>query len=354
MVNRGLAQFREELKHAVMDAAVDAAQAADARKDAIQQKVTTILNAAESKAACEIYGTSKCPTPYGVPTNDSLNISENAQLSIWYVFAYVHAFQMLTRILFALICVKSFLYVFSRVIFDRSVGTFLTLGELEGAPVLPAAQITRFPGRFVLHPAEPCVYYASRKFQGRGKPPRVAIPQPFHAPIARLIHGATTMNKVIFQTGDRPVSYTASASAEFVVWDLQPGEEIVFTFENFVAMSESVKINTLISVRLTTLLLGRFIYSTATGPGQLILLTEGRAEVTNRDEAGDSLPPDRLVAMHRDARLYVESELGPVDVYLSDVYVRPQGLGQVIIDVDKQEGAFSGLARFFAHFIWPG
>ena len=280
--------------------------------------------------------------------------SKAQQLSIWYAFAFGQAFEMLTRILFAFLCVKSFLYIFARVTFSQDSGTYLTLGETEGTPVLPDPKITQFPSRFVLHPPGPAVYYVARKFQGRGKPPRLAVPQPLHAPIARLIHGETTMNRVEFKTGDGPVSYTAQSNAEFVVWDLEPGEVVVFSFANFFAMSENVQINTLISVRLSTLLLDEIIFSTATGPGQLIFRTDGRAEVTGREEAGESFPPDRLVAMHMDARLYVESELRPVDVYFSDAYVRPQGTGRVIVDVDKRQGSMSGLARFFSHFIWPG
>jgi hypothetical protein len=305
-----------------------------------------------NSVSCQLFKVSTDSTP--CPTAVSLDVSRNAQLDIWYIFAFLHGFQMFTQFLFGLVCVKSFLYVFSRVAFNHDAGAFLTLGQLEGTPILPEAQITRFPSRFVLHPPGPAVYYVSRKFQGRGRPPRFALPQPFHAPIARLIHGAMTMNKVEFKPGDGPVSYTARFGSEFVVWDLQPGEEIVFNFHSFVAMSDTVKISTLISARLSALVLGEIIFSTATGPGQIVFLTAGRAEVTNRDETGDSLPPDRFVAMHRDARLNVESELGVVDVYISDAYVRPTGHGQVIVDVDKQGGGGIGLIRFLKHFLWPG
>ena len=129
---------------------------------------------------------------------------------------------------------------------------------------------------------------------------------------------------------------------------------VVFDFHNFVGMTEELQVSTLISLRLTTLLLGKFIFSTATGPGKLILKTDGRAEITGRDEIADSLPPERLVAMHRETRLSLDSELGIVDVYLSTAYVRPQSGGQVIVDVDSQRGSASGLGRFFLHFIWPG
>ena len=344
-----------DISGTAIDAINSTAQTANAAvqtgAQATEQTITTAFDLMIKSVSCQLFNQSADGS--GCPPL-TLDVNKNAQLQIWYSFAFLHTFQMFTHIVFGFICVKSFFYVFSRVAFNHNVGAFLTLGELEGTPVLPDAQITRFSSRYVLHPPGPAVYYVSRKFQGRGRPPHFSIPQPIHAPIARLIHGAMTMNKVVFAPGDGPVSYTARFGSDFVVWDLQPGEEIVFNFRSFVAMAESVHISTLISARLSALVLGEIIYSTATGPGQIIFLTEGRAEVTNREESGESLPPNRFVAMHRDARLNVESELGVVDVYISDAYVQPTGHGQVIVDVDRQEGGDVGLIRFLAHFVWPG
>ena len=67
----------------------------------------------------------------------------------------------------------------------------------------------------------------------------------------------------------------------------------------------------------------------------------------------DSLPPERMVAMPRDTRLYAESELGPLDVYLSTAYIRPESGVQLIVNVDSQRGSGVGLGRFLTHFIWP-
>ena len=176
------------------------------------------------------------------------------------------------------------------------------------------------------------------------------------------------MNKIEMTRGCGTVSCTAARGAQFVEWDLGPREVVVFDFHNFVGMTQDVQISTLISPRLSTLLLGKFIFSTATGPGILVLMTDGRAEITGSVGAGESkgrageskgliaesLPPERLVAMHIDTRLNVESELRVLDVYLSDAYVRPAAGAPVIVDVDSQRGGSSGLARFFLHFLWPG
>ena len=162
------------------------------------------------------------------------------------------------------------------------------------------------------------------------------------------------MNKIVMKAGDKAVSCTATKGAQFLEWNLRDGEVVLFDFHNFVGMSENLRISTLISARLSTLLLGKFIFSTATGPGKLILMTSGRADITGHDEIAESLPPERLVAMPKDTRLYVESELAPVDIYLSTAYVRPMNGAPLIVDVDSQRGSGTGLGRFFFHFIWPG
>lgn len=283
--------------------------------------------------------------------------NNTAQSAEWWAFTYAYAAHELALLLFAIVCVKSYLYVFARVSLHNKEGTFLTLGRLDtpgmtGVPPTVGA-ITATGSRYLLNTEEASTFYISRRFQCRGKPPRFAIPQPLGAPIARLLHGATAMNKVVMQAGDGPVTCTATRGAEFLEWHLGEGEVVVFDFHHFVGMTSTVRVSTLISPRLSTLLLGKFIFSTATGPGKLILMTQGRAEIAGRGEAAGSLPPERLVAMHRDTPLHVESELSFVDVYLSGAYVRPAANAPVIVDVDIQSGSTIGLGRFLRNFLWP-
>lgn len=284
-----------------------------------------------------------------------LKANHEVQDKIWWAIVYFRATHTFSFVLFAIVCVKSFLYVFARVAFNKDTGTFISLGNAEGErPPAVESQITQTGSTYVIPGGQTATYYVSRKFQSRGKAPRFAIPQPLHGPIARILHGKVTMNKVVMQPSDKAVTYTATQGANFLEWNLREGEVVLFDFHHFVGMSEELKISTLISPRLSTLLLGKFIFSTATGPGKLILMTSGRAEITNKDEAGDSLPPERLVAMPMETRLYAESEMGPLDVYLSTAYIRPEAGGQLIVDVDSQRGSGVGLGRFFRHFIWPG
>ncbi len=197
------------------------------------------------------------------------------------------------------------------------------------------------------------VFYISRRFECRGRAPRFTIPQPLRALLSRFFNGAVSMNKVVMHHGDDSVRCTATQGIEFFEWELADGEEVLFDFHNFVGMSEGIRISTLISTRASSLLLGRMIHSQATGPGKLILMAEGRAEITCSEMNEGSVPPERIIATHKDTCFHIDSELDPVNVYLSSAYVRPAGGGQVIVDVDSQRGNKTGLGSFVKRFILP-
>jgi hypothetical protein len=283
-----------------------------------------------------------------------LKANKDTQTSLWWSINYLNAAHQLTLLLLAFICIKSFLYVFARVSFNRNTGAFVTLGNTRESIVRTVKSNIKPTGKAYLidgHTNE--TFYISRRFQCRGKAPKFNVPQPFHAPIARLLHGAYTMNKVVMQIGDDPVSCTASKGIEFYEWSLADGETVILDFHHFVGMSDNVKISTLISPRMTSLLLGKIIYSQATGPGKLIVMAKGRAEMISNVTSTGSLPPERLIAMHKNTHLHIDSELDLINIYLSTAYVRPAGGGNMLVDVDSQRGAKSGLASFIKHFILP-
>lgn len=283
-----------------------------------------------------------------------LETNRATQGSLWWSINYVRAAHQVSILIFIFICLKSLMYVFARVSFNRDTGTFVTLGNVEVSPSeVPGANISRTGLQYLISGDKAQIFYISRRFQCRGKPPKFTIPQALRAPFARLFNGAYSMNKVIMAKGDDTVSCTAAQGIEFFEWDLREGESIVFDFHNFVGMSESVTISTLISTRISSLLIGHMIYSQATGPGKLILMAKGRAEISDVANNAGSLPPERLIAMQTNTRFHVDSELDIVNIYLSNAYVRPAGNGQVIVDVDSQRGNKTGLVSFLKRFILP-
>ncbi len=282
-----------------------------------------------------------------------LDANEQAQNTLWWTINYLRTMHQLTIFIFAFICLKSLLYVFSRVSFNQNTGTFVTLGNTDSLERETPSMIKPTGQQYLISGNSSQHYYISRRYQCRGKAPRFSIPQPLHAPIARLLHGAYSMNKVITKEGDGDISCTATQGMEFFEWSLSENESIVFDFHHFVGMTKSVQLSTLISMRASSLLLGKMIYSQATGPGKLVLIAKGRAEVIEAGSNTASLPPERLIAMQKDTRFYIDSELDVLNIYLSAAYVSPAGGGQVIVDVDSQRGNKTGLGSFIKRFILP-
>ncbi|MFV1921413.1 MAG: hypothetical protein ACMZ63_02230 [Methylotenera sp.] len=282
-----------------------------------------------------------------------LDANEQAQNTLWWTINYMQTMHQLTIFVFAFVCLKSLLYVFARVSFNQNTGTFVTLGNTESTHQQAPSTIMPTGHQYLIADNHNQHYYISRRYQCRGKAPRFSIPQPFRAPIARFFHGSYAMNKIIIKQGDGNVSCTATQGMEFFEWSLDEDESVIFDFHHFVGMSESIELSTLISMRASSLLLGKMIYSQATGPGKLILMAKGRAEVIEADSKTASLPPERLIAMQKDTRFYIDSEIDVVNIYLSTAYISPAGGGQVIVDVDSQRGNKTGLGSFVRRFILP-
>ena len=286
-------------------------------------------------------------------------ISQNSatQTSVWWTVMYLEAAHQLALLLFIFICFKSYFYVFARVCFNKDKGAMVTLGDTQEVtskkderlpPSITAAGID-----YIIKADEHAVYYITRRYQCRGKPPKLSLPQTLASPIARIFSSSYTMNKVVVNKGDADITCTATKGVEFFEWQLAANETIVFDYSNFVGMSEGLSLSTLISPRISSLLLGKMIFSQATGPGKLILMATGRAQVCDASENVGSMPPERIIAMQLDTKLHVDSELDIVNVYLSTAYVKPIS-GKMIVDVDNQRGAKNGLARFVRNFLLPG
>ncbi len=283
-----------------------------------------------------------------------LSTNRSTQTGLWWTMIYLRAMHQLSLLIFTFVCIKSLMYVFARVCFNRDTGIFVTLGDTQAKNLsLPESTVEPTGQTYEIQGDTDQTFFISRRYQCRGKAPNFKMPQPFYSPIARLFNRAYTMNKVSIQTGDPTVSCSATKGMEFFEWSLAEGETIIFDYHYFVGMSDSIKLSTLISPRMTSLLLGKMIYSQATGPGKLILVAKGRAEILGHETNTGSLPPERLIGMHKNTRLHIDSELDILNVYLSTAYIHPTGGGYALVYVDSQRCNKSGLCSFLKHFILP-
>lgn len=281
-----------------------------------------------------------------IETNKSL------QYSVSSLFYYLSVLRFIGVILFLLVCIKSFAYIYSRVVLNPRSGKFLSLVN-DGRDQSQEAHIRELGNVLTLKSSVPTRYFINRKFSASGKPPRFSLPQLGGAPFGRLFSGTLAMNRVDIDKDHADVLYTATRGAKFVEWKLAEGEMIVFSLANFMGIQDTVKISTLFSGQICTMLLGRIIYSTATGPGSIYFLADGRIQTITSRVNESSIPPDRLLAMHAHTGLVVDSENRLADIYLSTAYIRPTMQGEVLANVDHQSTVRSGVIRFASRFLWP-
>ena len=170
--------------------------------------------------------------------------------------------------LLLLLIIKSFMVVFSRIAFSGKEDAYVTL--LEEEKRMTKGTIKKCGKQYTILSSVKSNFYASRKFKPSGRPPKFTIPQKLRVIVARIFTGNYALNHIVMKGRKGSVYFNLTGSNEFIEWDLKPNEEVIFHMRNFVAMSESVKLSTTYSFRMTSLLLGTMRFTTAKGPGKLI------------------------------------------------------------------------------------
>jgi len=267
------------------------------------------------------------------------------------------------QVLFLLLIVaiiKSLLYVFARVIFDKS--TDIDVDMLDEQDVVAEGKVTHLQEVTIPGDYSYDIYYKPN-YQPLGLAPRFSIPQWRASIMSRLRFGAWNMNWADMPIRDsHGITFNSIEAEHLVDWEMQEGEEVVFSYRNFVAMNENVQLRTVISLRVATLLLGRIVFHTARctgGPGRLILRTRGKPATA--EQVGQSIPAARLVAWNRYARFSVDSHLTKADIFLNGFNLRrspaqesdePQGI--LIVEADARDGGvLVGTLRFAKNFLLP-
>lgn len=256
-------------------------------------------------------------------------------------------------LLMVLAFLKSLLFVFARVVFS-SVDPDAVIDFTNHGETLPRGDIIVHGKRYTLT-GDGRVYYA-RQAQVEGIAPSIALPHPLSCIFSRLASGVYFMNRA--NTADAPegrVVFKTGDVRQFVEWRLAAGEQVVFHFKDFIAADDTVGFSTLISFRIPTLLMGRFLYRVASGPGRLILRTDGAAETIDQIDAKLSKPVYRVVAWHRAARFKLAAEQSFADIYLSSVHVKmtPGDLVVFMAEAGDRRRVGTGAARFVKNFILP-
>ncbi len=279
------------------------------------------------------------------------NINQKTQKSISFIFWSILLLSITMDILLGLIILKSFMYVFARVAFSNDTEHYVTFMKSDAKP--STGSIRKMGNQYIIPAEETNNYFVSRAYEPSGRAPKISLPQITKAILARIFTRNYLMNKIVMDKRDEPVYFRSIGSQEFVEWELQEGEEVIFHFSNFVGMSTGLQLSAIISLRLSSLLMGRIIFTSAKGPGKIILLTQGKPSVTGDPKAEASVATSRILAWDKNARFHVESELNFFDVFLSGIYLKKKPEDLVLIDADARGKAKSGIAQFIKHFLLP-
>ena len=270
------------------------------------------------------------------------------------LFLAADLFRLLGWLTLALVVVKSYLYVLALEVFHHEgEHTFgLEAHDTIEGEVRAARQLT-IDREF----ARPLI--TRHQLSNSDNDLRLA-PWPWSAPIARILRGRYFLftRGTFLADADRPARgrvAAASGGRSIVEWKLQPGEEVVFGYREFFGASDNVRLRSEISLRLSTLLLGRLVFRTARcddGEGRLLL----RAHVEEIDpEHIRAFPPERLLAWHRHVRFSIHSARTPWKTLLNGYTLvrrdRPGGPdGQVIVS-SEDAGSHLGSIRFVRRFF---
>lgn len=288
------------------------------------------------------------------------SFEQRTRQSIARVHTAANLLQQILLLWLVIVMIKSFLYVFARVIFDKSTNINVDLLEQDGIPAegkVQHEQEVNIPGNY------PYDIYYKTDYQPLGPAPRFSIPQWRSSVLSRMRYGAWNMNRVVMPFDDeRGVTFNSIEAEHIIDWELIEGEEVIFSYKNFIAMNENIELRTIISLRVATLLLGRIVFHSARckkGPGRLLLRTRGKPATA--EQVCRSIPASRLVAWNRYARFSVDSHLTCADIFLNGFNLRrssetdsngPQGI--LIVESDARTGGvLVGTARFAKNFLLP-
>lgn len=274
------------------------------------------------------------------------------------VFWTVRTLNLLFNMILLIAALKSFAYIFGRIAFKNETGNALPieLQEDGSPPLMPyKADIrTGFDPEYIFRSAERSHFYIKPALSPSGKSQGIAWPQPFVAVLRRLFTGTYKMVKVEVQTGNQDtVSIQTSQGRQFLEWTLQDGERVYFSQGNLAAFSDTVRLNTHISLSLTAMAFGRLFFSVAEGPGTLILRTFGKPEIYTSSEHARSIDPLRFIGWSDQAHFHVNSSSSPWNIYFHSAQMSFERGGAAIGDVSENGKRGAGAIRFIPPVFVP-
>lgn len=159
----------------------------------------------------------------------------------------------------------------------------------------------------------------------------------------------------------RPMAWQCPDGHNIVNWKLQPGEEVVFKYKHFMGASRSITLRSHVSLRLDTLLLGRFTFHSALAgnePGYLLLQTKALSSRAVKQDAIKSAAPERIVAWHAQTGFTAAHELNAWSLIMDPFALVRKPVdgvtGRMLVESSNRRAwPFAGLARHVLKVLSP-
>ncbi|MFZ4789373.1 MAG: hypothetical protein ACOYMW_00415 [Candidatus Competibacteraceae bacterium] len=223
-----------------------------------------------------------------------LKVQDNVKTASFFMRSFIadilNYIGIISNIIMCFLAVKSFFYVFARVAVSSKYGLPATLAIDDVLEKVNQGNIRKFGQEYIISSDDKEKYYMVRTLEPSGCPPKFSLPQWNHSVFSRIFTKSYTMNEVFSEENDTGVHFSTTGSSEFVEWNLKEDEQIIFHYKNFVGMTGSVKLSTIISFRLSSIVFGKVFHACATGPGKIIFLTKGKLNIYEDGKKARSTP----------------------------------------------------------------
>jgi hypothetical protein len=239
-------------------------------------------------------------------------LRDSADAGLGRVFAWLDLLSILGWITLGFIVAKSLLYVLALELFHKDSSLAIAFdppgraeGRIEHGPMVVIDK--HFPQALL-----------TKKQMGNSNSALQWLAWPRVAPLVRVLRRKYFFfNRGTFLAsgevaGSPGMVATAESPLSVVAWHLAPGEEVVFEYRHFHGASENVTLHRELSLRLATLLLGRWVfhYARCAGDAPGILLLKARVQALDQRHV-TAVPRARLLAWNRHLRFKADSQRHP-------------------------------------------
>lgn len=144
--------------------------------------------------------------------------------------------------------------------------------------------------------------------------------------------------------GKSTISAHADGLTRFLKITLQPGQSVCFECDNLVAFSDDVELKATLNLPLTAFFQDQLFFSTAEGPGELIIRAKsGNPEIMPQDGVKPSDPRD-VILFDLKGSYSLVADLNPLSVYFLGHRVIPDERSTVIRQSPDAKSSFSAQA----------